>query len=143
MESSTGGAMSRVSPWYVDSRPLSFPGEVLSQGQPSPPQLLPRDPEPPGRTNSSMFGRLAPHPGQLSEYERECESRRPRPWWVGLNGETGSPPQEFSQKESWEGVGAPSRGNSLIKASGVYTAQGAESLQVGTPLGCPHPRDHG
>lgn len=84
-----------------------------------------------------MFGRLAPHPGQLSECENECESRRPRPWWVGLNWEKGSPPQEFSQRESWEGVGVHSRGNSLVKASGVYTGQGAESLQVGTPLGCP------
>lgn len=62
---------------------------------------------------------------------------------IGLNGETGSPPQEFSQRESWEGVGAHSRGNILIKGSGVYTAQGAESLQVGTPLGRPHPHNHG
>lgn len=73
-------------PRYVDSQP------------PPPPQLLPRDPEPPGRTNSSMFGRLAPHPGQLSECESVSESRRPRPRWVRLDGEKG-----FSQREGWEG----------------------------------------
>lgn len=86
-----------------------------------------------------MFGRLAPHPGQLSACESECESRRPRPWWVGLDGEKGSPPQELSQRESREGVGAHSRGDSLGEASVVYTDQGAESLQEGTPLSCPHP----
>lgn len=53
--------------WEVGSWPLNFQEEVCSQEHPSPPPFHPPcDPKPPGRTNSSMFGQLAPHPGQPS-----------------------------------------------------------------------------
>lgn len=108
--------------WEVSSWPLNFQEEVCSQEHPStPPFHPPCDPKPPGRTNSSMFGQLAPHPGQPSGLS-VSHARNSREG-LGGGGEKGSLPQGSSQKESLEKVGSQSRGNSLGEASGMQTGQ--------------------
>lgn len=64
-ESPVGRVMSWVAPVGSGLVAPQLPRGGALQGAPHPPaELPPRDPEPPGRTNSSMFGQLAPNPGQ-------------------------------------------------------------------------------